>query len=139
MYIYIIIYITYILYILYVHICCVYHIYILIFTSFECLFIECPIWWKNSMRHFFRTVIFQISQIFNGIFLYLYIYICLWLYVTEKFNTIQALKYVCVHITFVHMFLFFWQCWPETQDFKISHISQVPAFIVNMLLITLSK
>ena len=41
------------------------HIYIYIYTNFECRFIGCQLWHKNSIRHFFRTVIFRILQIFK--------------------------------------------------------------------------
>ena len=88
----IIIYLYLYLYI-YIHI----YIYILALSVF-C--IECQIYVNNSSRHFFKTVIFQMLQIFNG--QYVYIYICIYIYIYNIyiyfFINVFLVIYIQIHI-----------------------------------------
>ena len=62
--IYICIYIIYIYIYIYIYMCVCVYVYILTLSAF-C--IECQILYNNSTRHFFKTVIFRILRIFNGL------------------------------------------------------------------------
>ena len=83
------------------------YVYICLYTNFQCLCIECQIiWYKNSMRHFLKAVMFTNFQrntyIHITVYIYIYIYIyiciciCIYLYILYFYiyNTLGVYMYI---------------------------------------------